>query len=217
MDEAETGEETYTNSDGTDRDYTQQEDDPTDEEDEDDDDLGAPAHRPQANTGKVPKRNRSDTMFVAGLRGLEKKKSRQDLHGSQRSERVRIDLTGSRMSKKRQIPTTSHPPVSNPPMALKATEMQILSTDKAVFNLAKPILASVLYTIDPWPSCSQNENALCDSAWSQALDAQTSQLRAVGAMQLYDDITTISGGASKVMDSLTRGIVSSQDMSRLRC
>ena len=73
MDEAETGEETYTNSDGTDRDYTQQEDDPTDEEDEDDDDLGAPAHKPPANTGKAPKRNRSDTMFVTGLRGLEKK------------------------------------------------------------------------------------------------------------------------------------------------
>ena len=55
MDEAKTGEETYTNSDGTDRDYTQQEDDATDEEDEDDDDLGAPAHKLQANTGKVHK------------------------------------------------------------------------------------------------------------------------------------------------------------------
>ena len=121
------------------------------------------------------------------------------------------------MSKQCQIPTTSHSPVSNPPMAMKATEMQILSTDKAVFNLAKPMLASVLYTIDSWPSCSQNENALCDSAWSKALDAQSCQLRAVGAMQLYDDITTISGGASKVMDSLTRGIVRSQNMSILRC
>ena len=182
MDEAETGEETYTNSDGTDRDYTLQGDDPTVEEDEDDDDLGTPAHKPQANTGKVPKRNRSDTIFVAGLRGLEKIKLRQDLHRSQRSERVRIDLTGSQMSNKRRIPTTSHPPVSNPPMALKATEMQILSTDKVVFNLAKPILASMLYNIHPWPSYSQNENALCNSAWSQALDALSSQVRAVGAM-----------------------------------
>ena len=48
------------------------------------------------------------------------------------------------MSKNRQIPTTSHPPVSNPPMALKATKMQILSTDKAVFNLAKPVNRGVL-------------------------------------------------------------------------
>ena len=157
-------------------------------------------------------------MFLAGMRGLVKKKSKQDLHGSQRrSERVRIDLTGSRMSKKRQIPSTSHPPVGSPSMALKAREMQILSTDKAVFNLAKPILASVLYSIDPWPSCSQNNNALCDSACSQVLDAWRSQLSAVGSVQLYDDITTISGGASKVMDSLTWGIVSSQDMTRLRC
>ena len=53
------------------------------------------------------------------------------------------------MSKKCQIPTTSHPPVSNPPIALKDMEMQILSTDKAVFNLVKTILVSVLYTIDP--------------------------------------------------------------------
>ena len=153
-------------------------------------------------------------MFVVGLRGLVKKKSRQDLHGSQRSERVRIDLTGSRISKKRQILSTFYPPVINPSMALKATEMLILSTDKAIFNLAKPILASVLYSIDPWTSCSQNKNALCNSAWSQALDTKSSQLRAVGAMQLYDNIITISGEASKVMDSLTWGIVSSQDMSR---
>ena len=208
MDETETREEAHTDSDGTDRNYTQQ-DEPTDE-DEGDNGLDAPAHKPQANTGKVPKRNRSDTMFLEGMRGLEKKKSKQDLHGSQqRSERVRIDLTGSRMSKKRQISSTPHPPVSNPPMTMKATETQILSTDRAVFSLAKPILASVLYSIDPWPSCSQTENALCDSAWSQALDAQTSQLRAVGAMQLYENITTIGGGASKVMDSLTRGVVSS--------
>ena len=207
MDETETHEEAHTDSDGTDRDYTQQ-DEPTDE-DEGDNGLDAPAHKPQVNTGKVPKRNRSDTMFLEGMRGLEKKKSKQDLHVSQqRSERVRIDLTGLRMSKKRQIPSIPHPPVRNPPMIMKATETQIHSTDRAVFNLAKPILASVLYSIDPWPSCSQTENALCNSAWSQALDAQTSQLRAVGAMQLYKNITTIGGGASKVMDSLTQGVVS---------
>ena len=88
-------------------------------------------------------------------------------------------------------------------------ETQILSTDRAVFSLAKPILASVLYSIDPWPSYSETENALCDSAWSQALDAQSSQLRAMGAMQLFENITTIGGGASKIMDSLTRGVVSS--------
>ena len=51
-------------------------------------------------------------------------------------------------------------------MALKAMEMQILSTNIAVLNLPKPILASVLYTIDPWRSGSQNENARCDRAWS---------------------------------------------------
>ena len=169
MDETETGEEAHVDSDGTDHEYTQQ-DDPTDE-DEGDNGLDASAHKPQANTGKVPKRNRSDTMYLAGIRGLEKKKSKQDLHGSQqRSERVRIDLTGSRMSKKRQIPWTPHPPVSKPPMTMKAMETQILSTDSAVFSLAKPILASVLYSIDPWPSCSQTENALCNSAWSQAPD-----------------------------------------------
>ena len=94
-------------------------------------------------------------------------------------------------------------------MTMKAMETQILSTDKAVFSLAKPILASMLYSIDPWPSCSQTENALGDSTWSQALNAQTSQLRAVGAMQLFENITTIGGGASKVMDSLTLGVVSS--------
>ena len=112
------------------------------------------------------------------------------------------------MSKKRQIPSTSYPPASNPHMALKAMEMQIVSTDKAVFNLAKPILASMLYSIDPWPFCSQNKNALCD---------RSSQLRAVGAVQLYDNITTISGGASEVMDSLTQGTESILVMSRLRC
>ena len=208
MDKTKTREEAHTDSNGTDRNYTQQ-DEPTDE-DEGDNGLDIPAHKPQANTGKVPKRNRFDTMILEGMRGLEKKKSKQDLYESQqRSERVRLDLTDSRMSKKRQIPSTPHPLVSNPLMTMKTTETQILSTDRAVFRLAKSILASVLYSIDPWPSYSQTENALCDSAWSQALDAQTSQLRGVGAMQLYENITTIGGGASKVMDSLIQGVVSS--------
>ena len=53
MDETETHEEAHMDSDGTDRDYTQQ-DEPT-IEDEGDNGLDAPAHKPQANTGKVPK------------------------------------------------------------------------------------------------------------------------------------------------------------------
>ena len=81
MDETETCEEAHTDSDRTDHDYTQQ-DEPTDE-DEGDNGLDAPAHKPQANTGKVPKRNSSDTMFLEVMRGHEKKKSKQDLHGSQ--------------------------------------------------------------------------------------------------------------------------------------
>ena len=71
VDETETGEEAHVDSNGTDHDYTQQ-DDPTDE-DEGDNGLDASAHKPQANMGKLPKRNRSDTMFLAGMRGLEKK------------------------------------------------------------------------------------------------------------------------------------------------
>ena len=72
VDETETGEQAHEDSDGTDRVYTQQ-DDPTDE-DEGDNGLDLSAHKPQANTGNVHKRNRSHTISLAGMRGLEKEK-----------------------------------------------------------------------------------------------------------------------------------------------
>ena len=71
MDETETREEAHMDSDGTDRDYTEQ--DKSTDEDEGDNGLDALAHKSQANTGKVPKQNRSDTMFLESMTGQEKK------------------------------------------------------------------------------------------------------------------------------------------------
>lgn len=97
---------------------------------------------------------------------------------------------------------------------MKATEAQILSTNRASFNLAKPILASFLYTDEPWPTSIQRENSLCDMAWCKALTTQYSQLKAVGALQALQG----SGEApSEVMDGLTRGVVSSFETPRFHC
>ncbi len=211
----ENDEETYSDSGSGDHDYTQGDDPTTDDEDDND---HAPADRPSAKTGKGSKRDRSNTMFAEGMRAVEKKKSKQDLRGrEQQSELVQIDLTGSRMSRKLQHPATSRVTISKPPPMMKATETQILSTDRAVFNLAKPILASMLYINDPWPSSIQRENAMCDRAWGQALDTQASQLRAVGALQAWEDLGSSGNGPSKVLDSLARAVVSSYGVSKLHC
>ncbi len=203
----ENDEETYSDSDGGDRDYTQG-NDPTDDEDDNDNNLDAPTQKPSAKMGKASKRDRSDTLFAEGIRGVQKKKSRQDLRGGeQQSGLVWIDLTGSRVSEKRRLPSTAHPTVSNPPLLImKATEAQILSTNRATFTLAKPILASFIYINEPWPTSIQRENALCDMAWCKALTTQYSQLKAVGARQALQGSGDVP---SEVMDGLTRGVVSS--------
>lgn len=99
-------------------------------------------------------------------------------------------------------------------MLMKATEAQILSTNRAVFNLAKPILASSIYINEPWPTSIQRENTLCDMAWLKALTTQHSQLKAVGALQALQGSGDLP---SEVMDGLTRGVVSSFGIPRFHC
>ena len=94
---------------------------------------------------------------------------------------------------------------------LKATEAQIPYADRRIFDLAKPILASMVYLNIPWPASIQAEAALCDEAWQQALNAQSVQLRAVRAIEAHDHVATVENNpASWTMDNITRGIVSFQ-------
>ena len=94
-------------------------------------------------------------------------------------------------------------------VSLKATEAQIPYADRRIFDLAKPILASMVYHSIPWPASIQAEAALCDEAWQQAINAQSVQLRAVGAIEAYDHVATVENNpASWTMDNITRGIVS---------
>ena len=102
-------------------------------------------------------------------------------------------------------------PVVNTPSAvsLKATEAQIPYADRRIFDLAKPILASMVNPRIPWPASIQAEAVLCDEAWQQAINAQSVQLRAVGAIEAYDHVATVENNpASWTMDNITRGIVS---------
>ena len=153
------------------------------------------------------------------MQSVQKKKSKQDLCAKvAHSEQIRLDLTTSRANRlmvpllDNNLPALSiSRPVVNTPSAvsLKATEAQIPYADRRLFDLAKPILASMVYRSIPWPASIQAEAALCDEAWQQAINAQSVQLRAVGAIEAYDHVATVENNpASWTMDNITRGIVS---------
>ena len=153
------------------------------------------------------------------MQSVQKKKSKQDLRAKvAHSERIRLDLTTSRANRLAvPLPDNNLPalsisrPVVNTSSAvsLNATEAQIPYADRRIFDLAKPILASMVYLSIPWPASIQAEAALCDEAWQQAINAQSVQLRAVGAIEAYDHVATVeSNPASWTMDNITQGIVS---------
>ena len=229
-------EDSYSDNDGGDIDYSQV-DDPTEDEGEDNDvnadDQGRPAQKSRA--GKGAKRDRSDTLFAAGTRAGQKKKSKQDLRGQPEGVQVEIDLTDSLLPPRRKLPWQNRPEATECPkpterrtiplsiyssprmihplpvytpgissMTAKATENQIAKSDRATFNLAKPILATMIYLKEPWPCGSNTEIIMCDEAWRQALKTQSIQMRAVGAIEIPEE----EGGPCRVMDSITRGIVS---------
>ena len=156
------------------------------------------------------------------MESLQKQKSKQDLCAKvAHSERIRLDLTTS-CANRLAVPllcNNNHPalsvsrPVVNTPSAvpLKATEAQIPYADRRIFNLAKPILASMVYRNIPWPASIQAEAALCDKAWQQALNARSVQLSAVIAIEAHDHVATVENNpASWTMDNITRVIVSFQ-------
>ena len=197
--------------------------DECEEEDQDEEsktDLGDGVLRIRAGKKGGSKRDRSDSWHVQGMQGMQKKQSKQDLRDKvAHSERIGLDLTTSRANRlavplldNNNLPALSiSRPVVNTPCAvsLKATEAQIPYADRRIFDLAKPILASMVYLSIPWPARIQAEAALCDEAWQQAIDAQSVQLRAVGAIEAYDHVATVeSNPASWTMDNITRGIVS---------
>ena len=154
------------------------------------------------------------------MQGLQKKKSKQDLRAKvAHSERIRLDLSTSRANRlavplpdNNNLPalSISHPVVHTPSaVSLKATEAQIPYEDRRIFDLAKSILASMVYLSIPWPASIQAEAVLCNVAWQQAINTQSVQLRAVGAIGAYDHMATVeSNPASWTMDNITRGIVS---------
>ena len=76
-------------------------------------------------------------------------------------------------------------------VSFKATEAQIPYADCQIFDLAKPILASMVYLSIPWPTSIQAEAALCDEVGQQAINTQSVQLRAVGAIEAYDHVATV--------------------------
>ena len=112
---------------------------------------------------------------------LQKKNSKQDLRDKvAHSERIRLVLTTSRANRL-AVPLpgkNNHPALSvsrtvvNAPsvVPLQASEAQIPYADRCIFDLAKPILASMVYLNIPWPASIQAEAALCDEAWQQALN-----------------------------------------------
>ena len=91
------------------------------------------------------------------------------------SERIRLDLITSHANhlvvhlpgNNNQSASSVSRPVVNTPSAvpLKATEAQIPYANHHIFDLAKPILTSIVYLNIPWPASSQVEAALCDEAW----------------------------------------------------
>ena len=212
--------------DGGDNDYTWSDNAPEDEcEEEDQDeesetDLGDGVLRIRVSKKGGSKRDRFDSLHLQGMQGLEKKKSKQDLCAKvAHSERIRLDLTTSHanhlavpLPDNNNLPALSiFRPMVNTPSAvsLKAIEAQIPYVDRRILDLAKPILASMVYLSIPWPTGIQAQAALCDEAWQQAINVQSVQLRAVGATKAYEHMATVeSNPASWTMENITRGIVS---------
>ena len=159
---------------------------------------------------------------MQGIQSLQKKKSKQDLRAKvAHSERIRLDLTTSHANRlvvplqgNNNYPalSVSHPMVNTPfAVPLKATQAQIPYADRRIFDLAKPILASMVYLNNPWPASIQVEAALCDKAWQQALNIQSMQWRAVRAVEAHNHVATVENNpASWTMDNITRVIVSFQ-------
>ena len=176
--------------DGGDNDYTLSDnatEDECEEEDQDEEsetDLGDGVLRICAGKKGGSKRDHSDSLHVQGMQGLQKKKSKQNLCTKvAHSERIRLDLTTSRanclavtLRDNNNLPALfiSRPVVNTPSaVSLKATEAQIPYADRRIFDLAKPILASLVYLSIPCPASSQAEAALCNEAWQQAINAQS--------------------------------------------
>ena len=147
-------------------------------------------------------RDCSNSLHAQGMEGPQKKKSKQDLRAKvAHSEWIQLDLTTSHANRlvvplpdknNLRALSISHPVVNTPSaVSLKATEAQIQYVDRQIFDLAKPILASMVYSSIPWPASIQAEAALCDEAWQQAINAQSVQLRTVGAVEAYDHVATV--------------------------
>ena len=110
------------------------------------------------------------------MQSRQKKKSKQDLRAKvAHSERIRLDLKTSRPNRL-AVPVpgnNNHPALSVSrtvvttlsAVPLKATEAQIPYSDRRIFDLAKLILASMVYLNIPWPTSIQAEAALCDEVW----------------------------------------------------
>ena len=163
--------------DGWDNDYIRSDnatEDECEEEDQDKEseaDLGGGILRIRAGKKGCSKTDRSDSLHSQGMQGLQKKKSKQDARPKvAHSKQIWLDLITSRANRL-TVPlpgNNQHPalsvsrPVVNTPSAvpLKATEAQIPYADRRIFNLAKPILASMVYLNIAWPASIQVEAAL---------------------------------------------------------
>ena len=166
------GDNYYIRSDNATEDECEEED----QDEESETDLDGGVLRIRAGKKGCSKRDRSHSLHAQRMESLQKKKSKQDLRTKvAHSERIRLDLTTSRVNRlavplpgyNNQPALSVFRPVVNTPSAvpLKATEAQTPYADRRIFDLAKPILASMVYLNIPWPASIQAEAALCDEAW----------------------------------------------------
>ena len=119
-------------------------------------DLGGGVLRIRAGKKGGSKRGRSDSLHVQWMQSPENKKSKLDLCAKvAHSELIRLDLTTSCVNRlvvplldnnNHHTLSVSHPVVNtHSPVPLKATEPQIPYADRRIYDLAKPILASMVY------------------------------------------------------------------------
>jgi hypothetical protein len=128
-----------------------------------------------------------------------RKKSKQDLH----SPALPIPEPVLR-----QLDLSTSLPVTEETLKIPTREITVPARQRRAFDISKSFLASLVFTKVPWPATTEAELDLCKTAWAEACDSMTIQMRAIGALKPEDHIHNLPDGPSRAIDSISRGLVS---------
>ena len=154
------------------------------------------------------KRARSDTVPSSTA---TRKKSRQELRVPPVPVLTSLGLSTSRRAAPAALSTSmrASPPIEETSIPASLTrEIKVPARQSRLFEISKSFLSSLVFTKVPWPATTEAELDLCDTAWTEARDSMTIQMRALGALKPDQHVYNLPAGPSMAIDSISRGLVS---------